>query len=157
MDEITYCEPGRIFCRARKVLLAVDGSQGSARAATVAFEIAEMTKSTLFIVHVIPTPSVEQFARITDENFDAVMMKYTSKGENLLEGYKSAAEEFGIDVTLLLEKGLPAERIMAVAKEQAVDIIVIGHDGAGNPKRTQLGSSTDRVVKGTSCPVLVVK
>jgi nucleotide-binding universal stress UspA family protein len=157
MGEITYCEPGRIFCRAQKVLLAVDGSQGAARAATVAFEIAEMTKSKLFIIHVIPKPSVEQFARITDENFDDVMMKYTSKGEILLNGYKNAAADYGIEVVVLLETGLPAERIMAVAKDQEVDIIVIGHDGAGNPKRTQLGSSTDRVVKGTSCPVLVVK
>ncbi len=156
MDEITYCEPGRIFCKAQKVLLAVDGSQGSARAATVAFEIAEMTKSQLFIVHVIPTPSVEQFARMTDENIDEVMLKYTTKGEILLEGYKTAASNYGIEVTPLLEKGLPSERIMAVAMDETVDIIVIGHDGL-DAKRAQLGSTTDRVVKGTDCPVLVVK
>lgn len=156
MDEITYCEPGRIFCKAQKVLLAVDGSQGSARAATVAFEIAEMTKSQLFIVHVIPTPSVKQFARMTDENIDEVILKYTTKGEILLEGYNSAASDYGIEVTPLLEKGLPSERIMAVAMDEAVDLIVIGHDGL-DAKRAQLGSTTDRVVKGTDCPVLVVK
>ena len=156
MDEITYCEPGRIFCRAQKVLLAVDGSQGSARAATVAFEIAEMTKSILYIVHVIPTPSVEQFARMTDENIDEVLLKYTSKGEVLLEGYKNAASKYGIEVTIVLERGSPSERIMAVAKKEAVDIIVMGHKGA-NAKRAQLGSATDRVVQGTECPILVVK
>ncbi|MFX1369714.1 MAG: universal stress protein [Promethearchaeota archaeon] len=156
MDEITYCEPGRIFCKAQKVLLAVDGSQGSARAATVAFEIAEMTKSQLFIVHVIPTPSVKQFARMTDENIDEVILKYTTKGEILLEGYSSVASDYGIEVTPLLEKGLPSERIMAVAMDETVDLIVIGHDGL-DARRAQIGSTTDRVVKGTDCPVLVVK
>ena len=43
-------------------MLAVDGSEGSARAATVAFEVAEMTKSKLFIIHVIATSVVKQFS-----------------------------------------------------------------------------------------------
>ena len=65
MQEIHYCAPGHIFCRAKKILLTVDGSEGSAKAATVAFEVAEMTKSKLCILHVIPTSIVKQVSMMS--------------------------------------------------------------------------------------------
>lgn len=157
MEDIRYCAPGHIFCSANKVMLAVDGSEGSARAATVAFEVSEMTKSKLFIVHVIPTPVVKQFSLMSDTNADEVLAKYETKGKILLEGYKGAAEEYKLDVELILEKGSPSERIIAQAKELEVDLVVIGSKGADGQLRSGVGSSAERVVFGSSTPVLVVK
>ncbi|MGD9395502.1 MAG: universal stress protein [Candidatus Thorarchaeota archaeon] len=138
-------------------MLAVDGSEGSARAATVAFEVSEMTKSKLFIVHVIPTPVVKQFSLMSDVNAGEVLAKYEAKGKVLLEGYKGAAEDYKLDVELILEKGSPSERIIAKAKELEVDLVVIGSEGADGQLRSGVGSSAERVVFGSSTPVLVVK
>ena len=83
MEKILYCEPGRIFCRSQKVMLTVDGSEGSARAATVAFEIAEITSSKVFIVHVVPTPYVRQYALMSDGDPADVLRHYRENGEKL--------------------------------------------------------------------------
>lgn len=156
MGEIHYCAPGHIFCRAKKILLAVDGSEGSARAATAAFEVAEMTKSKLFILHVIPTPIVKQVALMSDGNVDDILAKYSIKGETLVEGIKEASKEYGLEVELIIDRGSPSERILAQVKELEVDLIVMGSSGASGGGRTGLGSSTERVTMNIEIPVLVV-
>ncbi|MHA1862537.1 MAG: universal stress protein [Candidatus Thorarchaeota archaeon] len=156
MGEIHYCAPGHIFCRAKKILLAVDGSEGSARAATVAFEVAEMTKSKLCILHVIPTPIVEQVALMSDGDIDELMTKYAAKGEMLLEGIKEASKEYGLEIELIIDRGSPSDRILAQVKELEVDLVVIGSTGATGGGRSGLGSSTERVTMNIDIPVLVV-
>ncbi len=157
MESIRYCAPGHIFCKANKVMLAVDGSEGSSRAATVAFEVAEMTNSKLFIIHVIPTSVVKQFSLMSDANPDDVLHKYEEKGKTLLDGYKRAADDYNLEVELILEKGSPSERIIILAKELEIDLLVIGSVGASGALRSGVGSSAERVVLGSTKPVLVVK
>ena len=156
MEEIHYCAPGHIFCRANKILLTVDGSEGSAKAATVAFEVAEMTKSKLYILHVIPTPIVKQVALMSDGDVDELLAKYSAKGEMLLEGVKAAAKDSGIDVELILDKGSPSDRILAQVKELGVDLVVIGSHGAAGGTHSGLGRSVERVTMNIDVPVLVV-
>ncbi|MFW9944426.1 MAG: universal stress protein [Candidatus Sifarchaeia archaeon] len=157
MESITYCIPGRIFCSAKHVLLAVDGSEGSAGAATVAFEIAEMTNSKLFIVHVVPTPSVNQLSLMTDMNADEVLSKYLDHGRSLLAGYDNASKEFNIETELVLEQGLPPDRVIKVGERNGVDLIVIGSRGISGGRRAGMGSTTERIVLMAECPVMVVK
>jgi nucleotide-binding universal stress UspA family protein len=138
-------------------MLAVDGSEGSARAATVAFEVAEMTKSKVFIIYVIPTSVVNQFSLMSDADAEEVLEKYEGKGNKLLDGYKGAADDYKLEVELILDKGSPSDRIIQQAKENEVDLIVIGSQGMSGSLRSGVGSSTERVVLGSEVPVLVVK
>ncbi|MHA2045819.1 MAG: universal stress protein [Candidatus Thorarchaeota archaeon] len=138
-------------------MLAVDGSEGSARAATVAFEVAEMTKSKVFIIHVIPTSVVKQFSLMSETDPEEVLVKYETAGNKLLEGYKGAAADYSLEVEMILEKGSPSDRIIHQAKDQEVDLIVIGSQGMTGSFRGGVGSSAERVVLGSEAPVLVVK
>jgi nucleotide-binding universal stress UspA family protein len=156
MAELLYCAPGHIFCRAKKILLAVDGSEGSARAATAAFEITEMTKSKLFIVHVIPTPIVKQVALMTDGNMEEILIKYAAKGEKLLEGVKAAAKEYNLEIELVLDRGSPSERILALTKEKGADLVVLGSRSASGG-RAGIGGSSERVLLDSDVPILLVK
>jgi len=138
-------------------MLAIDGSQGSARAATVAFEVAEMTKSKLYIIHVVPTSVVQQFSLMSNTAFDEAIRKYEIKGQKMLDGTKLASKEYNIEVELILDKGSPSERIIAQAQNLGVDLIVIGSEGLDGLSRSGIGSITERVVNGALGPVLVVK
>ena len=156
MENILYCEPGRIFCRSKRVLLAVDGTERAARAASVAFEIAEMTGSTLYIIHVVPTASVQQIALMTDGDSEEIKKKYSENGRRLLEGYKKAAQDYHLDIELILEEGRPANRIVYHANETGMDLVIMGSRGPRTGKRVDMGSETERVIEGTECPVIVV-
>ncbi len=157
MESISYCEPDHIFCRASKILFAGDGSEGAAKAMKVAIEIAEMTNSKLFIVHVVPTPTVKQMAIMTSMSEEDVLAKYVNNGEALLKGYKDAALEYNLEVETLLEKSAPSEGVLAVAKAKGVDLIVIGTRGTSGGRRAGMGSNTERIVVNATCPVMVVK
>jgi nucleotide-binding universal stress UspA family protein len=157
MESITYCEPDHIFCSASKILFAGDGSEGAAKAMKVAIEIAELTNSRLFIVHVVPTPTVKQMAVMTSMNEKEVLAKYVQNGEALLKGYKDAALEYNLKVETILEKSAPSEGVLAVAKAKAVDLIVIGSRGISGGRRAGMGSNTERIVMNSHGPVLVVK
>ncbi len=156
MENILYCEPGRIFCRSKRILLAVDGSERAARAASVAFEIAEMTGSTLFIIHVVPIPSVQQIALMTDGDSEEIKKKYAENGRRLLEGYKKAAEEYNLTVEILLEEGRPANRIIDHANNENMDLVVMGSRGPRTGIRLDMGAVTESVVEHTECPVIIV-
>ncbi|MFX1260589.1 MAG: universal stress protein [Promethearchaeota archaeon] len=157
MESITYCEPDHIFCRANKILFAGDGSENAAKAMKVAIELAELTNSKLFIVHVVPTPTVKQMAVMTSMSQEEVMDKYVKNGEILLKGYKDSALEYNLNVETILERSAPSEGILAVAKAKEVDLIVIGSRGASGGRRAGMGSNTERIVMNSECPVLVVK
>jgi nucleotide-binding universal stress UspA family protein len=157
MTELLYCAPGHIFCRAKKILLAVDGSEASARAATAAFEIAEMTKSKLLILHVIPIPIVKQIALMSDIDMEEMLVKYATKGETLLEGVKASAADYNLDIQLILDRGSPSDRIISQAETNEVDLVVLGKQGISTSGRAGIGSSSERVLLRIECPVLVVK
>lgn len=157
MEEIMYHSPDRLFWRTKRILLPVDGSEGTARAATVAYELAEITKGKVFIMHVINIGMVHQIATMSDADSLEVLTRYLANGERLLEGYKNAASEFELTVELVLEQGLPSNKIIEFARKERVDIIVMGSHGATGTGHPRLGSSTERVVRKAPCAVLVVK
>ncbi|MES2571033.1 MAG: universal stress protein [Verrucomicrobiota bacterium] len=65
-----------------------------------------------------------------------------------------AGEQF--DVVALHIQGSSVEKILWEAREQAVDLIVIGSHGHGAFYNLLVGSVASGVLKGTPCPVLVV-
>ena len=60
-------------------------------------------------------------------------------------------------IETLQRLGVPYEEIVDVAKELAVDLIVIATHGYTALKHFLLGSTTERVVRLAPCPVLVVR
>jgi nucleotide-binding universal stress UspA family protein len=157
MEEILYHSPDRLFWRTKKILLPVDGSKSTARAATVAYELAEITNGKIFIIHVINIGMVQQIATMSDSDSLEVLTRYMANGERLLEGYKKAASEFNLEIELILEQGLPSSKIIEVARKRRVDVIVMGSTGASSTSRTGLGSATERVIRKAPCAVLVIK
>lgn len=155
-QDVMYNEPGRLIARTKVIMLPVDGSKDSGRAASVAFELTEMTKAKLLIVHVINLGVVQQMAKMSDTDPIAVMRRYMENGRALLEKYRSAASELGLNTELIIEQGLPSDKIIQLAKDRHVDVIVIGSRGATGQGHI-VGSTTERVVRSADCAVLVIK
>ena len=59
-------------------------------------------------------------------------------------------------VTPRVEQGAPWERIVAVARDENADLIVMATNGADGLGERLLGSQTERVVRHAPCPVLAV-
>ncbi|MGV2947877.1 universal stress protein, partial [Acinetobacter sp. AGC35] len=63
----------------------------------------------------------------------------------------------GLNPVVELLQGSPAEVILKYAKQQEVDVIIIGSRGLGGIREFVLGSVSHNVVQSARIPVLVVK
>ncbi len=62
----------------------------------------------------------------------------------------------GITVSVRQVMGMPNEQIDLVARENGVDLVVLGTQGRENLLYGLIGSTAERVIKGGPCPVLAV-
>lgn len=72
---------------------------------------------------------------------------------------KVAKEKFhGVDVTcaVIISSNPPSDEINKYAKDNNADLLVIGSHGRGGLASFVLGSTAQKVIKGSPCPVLVI-
>ena len=147
-----------------KILVTVDGSEHSMKAAEIASDIASACGSKLIILTVIKThqspklsAELQAYAKlehIGDADFEAIK----SLSNDLLSRVESSARGKGVkDIDKKVETGPVARTIVAVAKKSEADIIVIGSRGMGNIEATLLGGVSHRVELLAKCSVLTVK
>ncbi|OGP72115.1 MAG: hypothetical protein A2Y80_06780 [Deltaproteobacteria bacterium RBG_13_58_19] len=55
-----------------------------------------------------------------------------------------------------VEMGDPAAKVLEVAQQEGIDLIIMGSHGRKGLERTIFGSVCDRVLRGATCPVLTI-
>ena len=144
----------------KRLLVAVDASENSARAARTALALAKKMKAELIIIHVVLTPR-DSFAKIASPA--AALAEYRSlaqvEGQRILDQIAKLAESGGVVATTrLLEYSYSVvQSIVEEAANEKVDLIVIGKRGLGKFKQLVVGSVSAGVVNHANCCVLVVK
>jgi nucleotide-binding universal stress UspA family protein len=134
-----------------KIVVGVDGSDGSDRAVAAASDVAKRDGASVVLVHV-----VERIAAKGD------MAPLRADEPAVKEGIeKQAADlrEAGIDADVRFEAvilGGPARTIADVADETGADLIVVGTRGHSALAGVILGSVTQKLLHLASCPVLCV-
>lgn len=144
----------------KKILVPVDGSESTGKVLKSAAGIAlEGTEITIFHV-VSPIPPFiiaradEQIGVITEESFNfgnQILENATKELKEILAGVEGIKTNSGIVM------GQAAEEIVKLAAEGNYDVIVIGSRGLGGFSGFLLGSVSNRVVRHSKTPVLVVR
>ena len=147
-----------------KMLVCTDGSKLSQQAVEEAARIADLYHyDDVTIIHVYQKPPDLSYlgGDATTEHinrFRELMKQLREQGELILSDAANTFEKRNIKANTQLERGHPSETIIRVAKEKAVDMIVIGSRGLGGLKKTILGSVSSAVVEEVSnCIVFMVK
>jgi len=128
------------------ILIPIDGSAGSKRAAKVGLSIAKTHSAKIFLLHAISATGQKR-------------KKWMEDGaKKLLLVYEDAIVEAGVDagnITTIIEEGDPAEQIVETAELRGMDRIVIGTHGKTGLKKLT-GSVTEKVLRHSRVLVLVV-
>ncbi|KNZ40865.1 universal stress protein [Acetobacterium bakii] len=145
----------------KKILVPIDGSDISLKAADEAIELAmkfgsEVTffsvaelKAPFYATGEVPTNSLE-ILKILEENASA---EFETLLDSLLEKYKSS----GLVLKKKVLTGIVADEIEAFAEEGKFDLIVMGRRGLSAVRRLFIGSNTRKIIAIAPCSVLVVK
>ncbi|MBR2558550.1 MAG: universal stress protein, partial [Methanobrevibacter sp.] len=91
---------------------------------------------------------------LDDEVYQLNQILKEKSEENLKEFDK--LNEDNLKITHIVREGSPAKVILEVAKEEEIDLIVMGSSGKSGFDRFIMGSVADKVVNSAKCAVLVV-
>lgn len=144
----------------KKVLVPVDFSDTQGRLLSVAESEAKLRGASLLLLHVIE-PAAEVAGFETDPEMMRLKIGQDLEAEQRIEGERlrelaRAVGGRGTDCASEVKFGLPADEIMAAARDHGVDLVVMGSHGHGALYHLFTGSVVTGVLKRIGCPVLVV-
>lgn len=150
-----------------KILVPLDGSALSEQALSMAQNLARSSDTSMHLLQVISLrPELEALRGSGGESITVLEMAQDAarqlrevqmaRGKAYLEDLAVQLQQAGINVTTVLREGAADENIVAYAKEQEIDLIVMSTHGHSGFKRFFLGSVTDRVIRSGQTPVLVL-
>ncbi len=148
----------------KKILVPIDGSEGATRAAAYAGDLARLAQAGVALLRV-HSPEIYQLSvlseipPLTDFEYLEVMEKQLNDPAKD-PAFKAAHQALGAVAGGIGDHivwGQPAETICDFAKEQSVDLIVIGSRGRSAFSALVLGSTSSQVLHHAPCPVTVVR
>jgi nucleotide-binding universal stress UspA family protein len=144
-----------------RLLVAVDGSEGSAEAVAWTARLASAMPAEVVAVHALPRPAYAggygpwMMGMTTNDWRDEWRGWADRVGEKLEREWCRPLREAGVaHRTVLIEGGVP-ELLSRVRKEDA-DLLIVGRRGLGGFGELVVGSFSHQLVHHSPIPVLVV-
>lgn len=144
----------------KRILVPVDGSERSLKAARLAVELAKTHGAEILLLHAeLPTePAFIDVVHLDDQVRAALAQASRAATDQILSIAAAVAKEQAVPATMhSAVTTQPDVLINQVADEQDCDLIVIATHGRGALGRLLMGSVTLRVLQASTVPVLVVR
>ena len=132
-----------------KIIVGVDESQGSSDAIALASSLAGITGSKLMLVNVFPydhhpsrasSPAFEEYLR--------------GDSRELLERLRSSLGDETVEIRAIPNVS-PAHGLHELAEAESAGLVVVGSTHTGRAGRVLPGSTAERLLHGSPCPVAV--
>ncbi len=138
------------------ILVAIDGSDSSRKAARFAHDLAQQTGARISLLFVLESPRMLPIGFL-----DSELISSPQRSPEELEAVRRLLDEVAADlpkaqVDKVVEIGRPADTIVAIADKLGADHIVVGARGLNPGGKWLMGSVSDRVVQHAGRPVTVV-
>ena len=133
----------------RTIIVGVDESQGSIDAIALASSLAGITGSELMLVNVFPYdvhPS-----RAANRAFEEYLRRDSN---NLLERRRSSLGDQTVEIRAIPDVS-SARGLHELAEQETAGLVVVGSTHTGRAGRVLPGSTAERLLHGSPCPVAV--
>jgi len=137
----------------KKIIVGVDFSENSQRAARTATQLARALDAEVVLVHVYSPGAEYEFIDAPRDAAHELRPLLESRLRGLAEAYVKSS---GAKVDWGVVDGRPAQEVAVFAERWGGDLIVAGTAGRAGVTRALLGSVTDTLLREAKVPVLVV-
>jgi nucleotide-binding universal stress UspA family protein len=145
----------------KRILVPTDGSPLSKKAIKSAVDLAASLGAELVALNVVPrypTSYFEGGVSLADAEVARLEKQWAEQGQAIAEVVEKAAEKAGVKARgITARSDLVAEAILAAARKNRCDLVVMASHGRKGLKRLLLGSETQHVLTHGSIPVLVLR
>ena len=139
----------------QKILAPTDLTPDGRKAVEYALALAECFDAQLTLLHVYDPPHLYDYARELNDYSVADLIRRNA--QNGLDSLWSEIREEYPRTDTELRCGVPAEEIVAAAKDLDVDLIVISTHNYNWFTHLMSGSDAEQVLRHAPCPIMVVR
>lgn len=145
----------------KRILVATDGSKLSNMAVEHAINLADITGAEVVALKVVPRYPQTYFeggVALAAAEVARIEKQWNDEALEAVNAVKAAGQKLEVKVKpVTVKSDLIAEAIIAAAKRNKVDLIVMASHGRKGIKRLLLGSETQQVLTHSHIPVLVLR
>lgn len=145
----------------KKILVAIDGSPQSDKAAEEAVRMANgnrsQFKSCVYAMLVLPNAPTSTYTDFVPTAPLTETEQWDELRRRIFYVVEKCAAENDVPLEMIVEYGEPAEKLMNFAKREQVDVIVIGSSSKGFLQRRIKGSVSHKVATSAECSVYIVR
>ncbi|KDN56813.1 universal stress protein [Flavobacterium seoulense] len=140
----------------KKILVPTDFSIQAENALKVAAQIARINNAEIHLLHMLEIPSQMNDAITGGAPIPEVML-FIQKAKETIQFIKEKSFLNGLIITDSIKVEKPSHAIISYSKEQDIDLIIMGSNGTSGIEEIIIGSNTEKVVRLSNAPVLVIK
>ena len=143
----------------RKILYPTDFSDMAEKAFDYIKQLKAAGGREVVILHVINRRIIDGLLRhgMLEKDIEKWQTTAADVGREAVAEMRRKLEFIGFTVKTLIKTGYPAQVILDVEEKENPSIIIIGSHGRSNLSDMLLGSVSDRVIRKSRRPVLVIK
>lgn len=140
----------------KRILVPTDFSAYAENALKAAAQLAKTHNAEILLLHMLELPNQMSDAISRGKSIPEVMFFIQKAKETFAEIFDRPYLE-GIEVTEFIQFEKAFDGILHFTKKNNVDLIIMGSHGASGVEEIFIGSNTEKVVRLSEVPVLVVK
>jgi nucleotide-binding universal stress UspA family protein len=140
-----------------KILIPTDFSISSRHAFSFTVDMNKLFKARLYLAHVL-----QDFTEFSEYTLSATILpqlflEFEHNASNKLEEMVSAIVPNEMHCDTYILHGIPFYEIIQFARNEQIDLIVVGSHGRTGLKHVLFGNTAEKIVKKAPCPVLSVR
>jgi nucleotide-binding universal stress UspA family protein len=140
----------------RVILVAIDFSDISASVMEYAQSLATVWHARLLVVHVVHDLSYFTGIYLTDTPLPELQQRLEAEARERLEATCQAALDPALTYEAIIVTGRPVVEIQRLLKEHEADCLVMGAHSIDKPEHQLFGSTAQRLLHQTACPVFLI-
>jgi nucleotide-binding universal stress UspA family protein len=140
----------------KKILVPTDFSKSAEYALKVAAQIAKKNNGEIILIHMLELPTSGNDAVSSSHDIPELML-FKNAALNKLDSIMNADYLKDIKVSKIIQFEMAFDGILKSGKANSADLIVMGSHGASGFQEMFIGSNTEKVVRNSDVPVLVIK
>ncbi len=151
-----------------KILVPMDGSRKSLKALSYAIESAKCFNASILILRVVTLSMLEIAWNTPSDGGPIIKQDFLKESEKrdrktmarirkYLRDKLKTVKNNGVEGSYRVMVGDPVDSIKKCCEEEKVDLIVMNANNRGWLKRTFMGSVTDKILRTSSIPVVVLR
>ena len=139
------------------ILIAIDFSENSTYAFDCALMLARQFNAKLTVMHVINEPIDLRGFYVPHISFEQLEKEIEVGAADMMEKFcREKMGDYGNYATSIVT-GIPCEEIISMARKIDASLIVVGTHGRTGLDHIIFGSTAERVVRNSPCPVLSIR